>query len=57
MYSDATVHKEMKYLAYQKRLKIVLGLIPLYAINCQPKIHDHYIKGLCQNEGYFEIYQ
>jgi hypothetical protein len=29
----------------------------LYAINCQPKIHDHYIKGLCQNEGYFEIYQ
>jgi hypothetical protein len=57
MYSDITVHKEMKYLAYQKRLKIVLGLIPLYAINCQPKRDDLHTKELCQNEGYFEIYQ
>jgi len=57
MCSDITVHKKMKYLAYHKRLKIVLGLTALYAINCQPKRHDLHIKGLCQNEGYFEIYQ
>jgi len=57
MYSEITVHKEIKYLAYQKEIKIVLGLIPLYATNCQPKRHDLHIKGLCQNEGYFEIYQ
>jgi len=53
MYSNITVQKEMKYLAYQKRLKIVLGFILLYAINCQPKRDDLHIKGLCQNEGYF----
>jgi hypothetical protein len=57
MYSDINFYKEIKYLAYQKGLKIFLGLIPLYAINCQPKRHNLHIKGLCQNEGYFEIYQ
>jgi hypothetical protein len=53
MCSDITVNEEMKYLPYRKRLKIVIGLIPLYAINCQPKRHDIHIKGLCQNESFF----
>ena len=40
-----------------EEVKNCSGLIPLYNINCQPKRHHLYIKGICQNEGYFEIYQ